>query len=172
MPFCRSTQFTDLACFGPPTSSVPGVATPLESVNPEAFKARETCCWSGRDCDDSGPRVTTLLSSCALLSKLSACFRPSRRSTMKNHHHAPECRFASLYGRSGTEKPRLEKNLPPPKPEHVVLPNVAQHPKNHTSSFAISRTRLAALPWDLRLAIGRRRRELHLRKSVLDSHLQ
>ena len=32
---------------GPPTSSVPGVATPSASVNPKAFKARETCCWSG-----------------------------------------------------------------------------------------------------------------------------
>ena len=45
-PFFRSMQFTDLACFGP-TSSVPGVATPLALVNPKDFKARETCCWSG-----------------------------------------------------------------------------------------------------------------------------
>ena len=101
-PFCRSTQFTDLACFGPPTSSVPGVATPLTSVNPKAFKARETCCWSGsysilhcrnvsvlhkkltvRDCADSGPRVTTLLNSYAPRNKLSTCLRPSRRPTMK-----------------------------------------------------------------------------------------
>ena len=86
----------------PPTSSVPGVATPLASVNPKALKARETCCWSGsysilhchnvsvlpkklavRDCDDPGPRVTTLLSSCASRSKLSACFRSSCRPTMK-----------------------------------------------------------------------------------------
>ena len=37
-----------------------------------------------------------------------------------------------------TEKPRLGKILPPPKPEHCVLPNVGQHPKNRTSSFAIS----------------------------------
>ena len=28
---------------GPPTSSVPAVATPSASVNPKAFKARETC---------------------------------------------------------------------------------------------------------------------------------
>ena len=75
-------------------------------------------------------------------------------------------------GRSGSEKPRLGKILPPPKPERGVLPNVGRHPKNSTSSFAISRTRLAAVPWDLRLAIGRRRRELHLRRSELDSHLQ
>ena len=87
---------------GPPTSSVPEVATPSASVNPKAFKARETCCWSGsysilhcrnvsvllkkltvRDCDDSGPRVTTLLNSYAPRNKLSTCFRPSRRPTMK-----------------------------------------------------------------------------------------
>ena len=68
--------------FGPPTSSVPGVPTPLAPVNPSAFSARETCCWSGsysihhcrnvsvlpkmvavRDCDGPGPRVTTLLNS-------------------------------------------------------------------------------------------------------------
>ena len=88
---------------------------------------------------------------------------------MKNRHHAPECRFASLFGRSGTEKPRLGKILPPPQPEHSALNNVGQHPKNRTSSFAISRTRLAALPWGPRLAIGRRCRELHLRRSGLDS---
>ena len=87
---------------GPPTSSGPGVATPFASVNPKAFKARETCCWSGsypilhcrnvsvlpkklavRDYDGSGLRVTTLLSSCAPRSKLSACSRSSCRPTMK-----------------------------------------------------------------------------------------
>ena len=87
---------------GPPTSSVPGVATPLASVNPKALKARETCCWSGsysilhcrnvsvlarklavRDCDDPGPRVTTLLSSYAPRSKLSAYSRSSCRPTTK-----------------------------------------------------------------------------------------
>ena len=133
---------------GPPTSSVPGVATPFASVSPKAFKARETCCWSGsysihhcrnvsvlpkrltvRDCDDSGPRVTTLLDSYALRNKLSACFRSSRRPTMKKSSPAPECRFASLYGRSGTEKPRHRKVLPPPTPEHSFLTNVGQHQK-------------------------------------------
>ena len=88
---------------------------------------------------------------------------------MKYRHHAPECMFARLYGRSGTEKPRLGKILSPPEPEHSVLPNVGQHPKNRTSSFAISFTRLAALPLGPRLAIGRRRRELRLRSSGLDS---
>ena len=43
--------------------------------------AQETRC--PRHCDDSGPGVTTLLSSCALRSKLSARFRPSRRPTKK-----------------------------------------------------------------------------------------
>ena len=76
VPFCRSAQLTDLTGFGPPTSSVPGVATPLASISPKAFKARKTCCWSGsysipncrtvsvlpkklavRDCDDAGPQL-------------------------------------------------------------------------------------------------------------------
>ena len=35
------------------------------------------------DCDDKGPRVTTLLKSYALRSKLSECFRPSRQPTME-----------------------------------------------------------------------------------------
>ena len=175
---------------GPPTSSVPGVATPLASVNPKAFKARQTC-WSGsysilhcrsvsalpkkltvRDCDDSGPRVTTLLNSYAPRIKLGACFRPTRRPTMKNRHRAPECGFASLHGRSGTEKPRLGKILPPPEPELSGLPNVGQHPEIRTSSFANSPTRLTALSWGPRLAIGRRRRELRERRSGLDSHLR
>ena len=54
----------------------------------------------------------------------------------------------------------------------MFSPPLGQHPKIRTSSFAVSRTRLAALPWDPRLTIGHGRRELHLRKSVLDSHLQ
>ena len=88
----------------------------------------------------------------------------------ENHHHAPEIRSASLCGRSGTEKPHLGKILPPPKPEHCVLPNVGQHPKNHTSSLALSHTRLAAFPWDFRLAIGRGCRDLHLRE-VCSTHI-
>ena len=90
----------------------------------------------------------------------------------KKSHRAPGCRFANLYGRRGTEKPRLEKTLPPPKPGHNVLPNAGQHPKIHTSSFAVSHTHLAALPWGPRPANGRRRRELHRRRSGLDSHLR
>ena len=105
MPFCRSAQLTDLLALGPPTSSVPGVATLLASVSPKACKARETCCWSGSysiphcrnvsvlpkklavcDCDDLGPRVTTLPRT-----RLSACFRSSCRPTIKNHSRAPEC---------------------------------------------------------------------------------
>ena len=85
---------------GPPTSSVPGVPTLLAQVNPKAFQVRETCCRSGsysilhcrnvsvlpknlavRDYDGPGLRVTTLLRS--YRSKLSACFRPSCRPTMK-----------------------------------------------------------------------------------------
>ena len=90
----------------------------------------------------------------------------------KNRHRAPECSFANLCERSGTEKPRLGKFSRLSKPEHNVLTHVDRHPKNRTSSFVISRTRLAALPWDPRLAIGRRRSELHRRRSVLDSHLR
>ena len=78
----------------PATSSVPGVATPFASVNPKAFKAHETCCWSGSysilhcrnvsvlpkkvtvgDRGGSRPRVTTLLNSYAPRNKLSTYFR-------------------------------------------------------------------------------------------------
>ena len=187
VPFCRSTKFTDLA-LGPPTSSVPGVATPLASVNPKAFKARETCGWSGsysiphcrnvsvlpkkltvRDCDDSGPRVTTLLNSHAPRKKLSTCFRLSRRHTKKNITlHQNVCLQAFLEevarrSHASGKSSRLQ-NL-----SIVFSPTLGQHPKNRTSSFAISHTCLAALPWGLRLAIGRRRRELRLSRSGHDS---
>ena len=66
--------------------------------------------------------------------------------------------FASPNGRSGTEKPRLGKILPPPKPEQCVS----------LQRWAVSHTRLAAYPRGPRLAIGRGRRELRLR-SGLDS---
>ena len=172
---------------GPPTSMVPGVATPLASVNPKSFKARDTCCWSGLysiphrrnvsilpkklavcDCDGPGPRVTTLLSSYAIRSKLSACLRPSCRSTMKQSSQCTRMWVCEPF----TEKLRLGKILPPPQPEHCVLPNVGRHPKNRTLSFAISLTRMAALPWGPRLAVGRGRREPHQRRSGLDSRLQ
>ena len=174
---------------GPPTSSISGFATSEASVNPNTCNARETCCKPSsysihrcsnvsvlpkkltvRDCDDSGPRVTTWLNSYAPRNKLNLCSRSSHRTTMKIHRHAPESRFASLCGRSGTEKPHLGKILPPPNPEHCVLPNVGQHPKNHTSSLALSHTRLAAFPWDFRLAIGRGCRDLHLRE-VCSTHI-
>ena len=99
-------------------------------------------------------------------------FAPHVSPQWKNRHRAPECRFANLCGRSGTEKPRLGEILPPPKPEHNVLRNVGQRQKIRTASFAISRKRLAALPWGLRLAIRRRRRGLHQRKNELDSRLR
>ena len=176
---------------GPPTSSVPGGAAPSASVNPKAFKARETCCWSDsysilhchnvgvlpeklavRDCDDPGPRVTTLLSSCALRSKFNACFRPSCRPTMKNHRRAPECKSPGPCGRNGTEMPRLGKILQSPKLERNALVIVGLRPKIRTSSFAVSHTRLAALPWGPCLAIGRRRRGPRQRRSGLDSYLR
>ena len=88
---------------GPPASSVSGVATPRASVSPRAFKARDTCCWSGsysihhcrnvsvlpkklivRDCDDSGPRVTTLLSSYAPRSKLICMLSPLTSAHYEN----------------------------------------------------------------------------------------
>ena len=52
-----------------------------------------------RDCDGSGPRVKTLFNSFEARNKLSTYIRPSRRPTLKNRHHAPECMFASLYGK-------------------------------------------------------------------------
>ena len=179
---------------GPPTSSVPEVATPSASVSPRAFKARETCCWSGsysilhchnvsvlpkklavRDCDDSGPRVTTLLSLKTPRSRLSACFRPSCRPTMKNHRRAPECWSPNLCGKNDTETPRLGKILQSPRLERNALslsllpPSVRLHPGIRTLSFAISHTRLAALPWGLRLAVERRHHAPHQHKSELDS---
>ena len=101
-------QFADLRnslislALGPPTSSVPGVATLRAPVNPRTFKARGTCCWCGsysiphchninvlpkkltvQNCGDPGPNVTTLLSSLAPCNKLRACFRPSHRPTIR-----------------------------------------------------------------------------------------
>ena len=172
----------------PPVSSVPAVATPRASVSPRTFKARETCCWSGsyhcrnvnvlpkkptvRDCYDSGPNFTTLLSSLAPSNRLNVCFRPSRRPPMKNRHRAPGCWTASLHGRNGTEKPRLGKILPPPRPGRDVLPTVEQHPRVRTSSFVVSHRRLAPLPLGPRSAIGHIRRVPHQRRNGLDSHLQ
>ena len=51
----------------------------------------------------------------------------------------------------------------------LTLDSPLSHPKIRTSSFAVSHTRLAALPWGPRLSIGRRRRGLHQRRSGLDS---
>ena len=45
----------------------------------------------------------------------------------------------------------------------MLFPTVGQHPEIRTLSFAISHTRLAALPWGPRPAVERRRRELHQR---------
>ena len=100
-PFCRSAQ---LACLkaGRVIGSWSGHTPSVGQVIPRTFRARETCCWSGsysilhcrnvnvlpkkmtvRDSDDSGPKVTTLLSSFAPCNRLPACSRPSRRPTMK-----------------------------------------------------------------------------------------
>ena len=127
---CKSLRSLAL---GPPASSVPGHNPRGGQVSPRTLRASETCCWSGsysilcsrnvsvppkkllvRFCDDSGPEVTTSLSSCAPCNRLSVCFRPSGRSTRKNRHRAPGCSCASLHGRNGTEKPRLGSILPPP----------------------------------------------------------
>ena len=140
----------------PPTSSVPGVPTPLASVNPKDFKARETCCWSGSysiltivamsvfcprnslfvTATDSGPRVTTLLGSYAPRNKLSACFRPSCRSTKKNHR-APDCTSPAPCGRS-TDMPRPGKIIHSPKLERNALLIVWLRPKIRAVSFAVS----------------------------------
>ena len=168
-PFCSSA------------TSVPGVATPRASVRPRAFQALGTCRWSGsysilhccdvgvlpkklvvRDCDDSGSTVTTLLSSYALRSKLSVCFRSSRRPDVKKSSPCTsnpqwKSKFASLCGRNGTEKPRVRKILPPPNVSVVFSPTLGsiQRSVHRLSQFP---TRLAALPWGPRPAIGRRRR--------------
>ena len=125
-----------------------------------------------RDCDGAGPRVTTLLSSDAPRSKLNACFRPSCRPTMKNHHHAPECTSPGPSGRNVTEMPRLGKILQSPKLERSALSIVGLRPKIRALSFAVSHTPLAALPGGPRLAIGRKRRGPHQRRSGFDSRLQ
>ena len=74
----------------------------------------------------------------------------------QNRHHAPECMFATLFMEKVARKSHASGQFSRlPKPEHGVLPNVGQHPKTRTSCSAIFRTRLAALPWGPRLAIGR-----------------
>ena len=111
---------------GPPTSSVPRVATPSVSIGQsQSLQGEEdmllglvrtrfpivamSVFYPRNSLFDTvttpRPRVTTLLNLCAPRNKLSACLRSSSRPTVKNHHHAPECRFASLFGRSGTETP-------------------------------------------------------------------
>ena len=86
----------------------------------------------------------------------------------KKRYGAPESRFANLCGRSGTEKHAAEKSS---RLQHLSIV-VGLRPKNRALSFAISRTRQAALLWGLRLAVEHKRREPHQRKSVLDSHLR
>ena len=71
-----------------------------------------------------------------------------------------------------TEKPRLWKILQSPKLERNALPTVELHPGTRTWSFAVSHTRLVALPWGLRLAVERRRHAPHQHKSELDSRLR
>ena len=65
--------------------------------------------------------------------------------------------------------PRLGKLLQSPKLERNALTIFGLRPEIRTSSFAVSHTRLAALPWGSRLAIGRGRRGPHQRRSGLDS---
>ena len=77
--------------------------------------------------------------------------------------------FASLYGRSGTEKPRLGKILSPPEPEHGVLLNVGTASKEPYIVFRKFPHTPGCFAWGPRMAIGRRRRELRLRRSGLDS---
>ena len=83
--FARLRNSLISLALGPPTSSVPGVATPSASVSPRVL---DTHCHNVsvlpkklavRDCGDSAPRVTTFLSSYALRSKLSACLHSSCR---------------------------------------------------------------------------------------------
>ena len=116
---------------GPPTSSVPGVATPLASVSPRASKAQETCCWSGsysiphcrnvsvlpktfavRDCDDSGPKSHNF-SQLVCTSQQTQCMPSPLLSTHyeKKHRRAPECRSPSLCGKNDTETPRKSSSL-------------------------------------------------------------
>ena len=75
-------------------------------------------------------------------------------------------------GRNGTEMPRLRKILRSPRLERNALFTVGLHPEIRTLSFAVSHTRLAALPWSPRLPVGRGRRGPHQRRSGLDPRLQ
>ena len=61
------------------------------------------------------------------------------------------------------QSPKLERNAPA---------IVGLRPEIRTSSFAVSHTHLAALPWGPRVAIGRRRREPHQRRRGLGSRLR
>ena len=91
---------------------------------------------------------------------------------MKNRHRAPRRRSANLHGRNCTEKPRLEKILPPSRPGRNFLSTVEQHPEIRTSSFVVFHIHLASLPSGPRSAIGYLRRIPHQRRNELHSHLQ
>ena len=115
MQFCRSAPLTDLAGLGP--THVVGFRSrhALRIGQSQSLQGGETCCWSGsysilycrnvsvlpkklavRDCDDLVPRVTTLLSSYAPRSKLSAYSRPSCRPTMKKSSPCQNVRLQFL----------------------------------------------------------------------------
>ena len=109
MPFCPSAQLTDFTGLGAThvvgSRSVPEPSRRGEHATcpvriPFPIVASSEFCpktLAVRECDDSEPRVTTLLSSYALRSKLGACFRSSCRPTQK-HRRASECTSPSLCG--------------------------------------------------------------------------
>ena len=124
------------------------------------------------DCDDTEPRVTTLLSSYAPRSKLSACFRPSCRPKMKKKKKTSPCTrmyVSKSLWKNGTEMRRLEKILQSSRLERDALPTVGLHPGICALSFAISHTHLAALPWGPRPAVERGRHAPHQHRSELNS---
>ena len=116
------------------------------------------------------PKVTTLLSSYAPRNKLSACFR----SLLSVHneeiitvHQNVRLQFlveemARRCRTSGNilHSPRLERDM--------LSPSLGCVQTSAHRPFAVSHTRLAALLWGLRLAVGRRRHGPHRRTHVSD----
>ena len=173
---------------GPPTSSVPGVATPWALVSPKAFKARiraaglaRTRCSHCRnvsvlpkkltvcDCDDSGPSHNFAQLACT--SQQTQCLHSLSLST---HHEEVIAVHQNVRLQVFVEKwhgdatPR-EKSSILQKLERYALSNVGLHPEIRALSFAVSHARLAALVWCLRPAVERRRHAPRQHRSDLDS---
>ena len=191
MPFCRSVQLTDLTRLGPTCIVGSWSRHTLASVSPRAFKARETCCWSGSysilhcrnvsvlpkklivcDWDDSGPRVTTF-AQLVSTSQQTQCMLPPLTSA----HHEKIVTVHQNVGLQAFVEEVARRSHASGKSSRLQNLSIMFSPT--LSSIQGSVHRLSQFPahaWllclDPRLAIGRRRRELHLRRSGLDSRLQ